>query len=512
MFALSLLLAILSYTVFGLGVFGWLTSKNLIGLTASWLFLVVFYFHNKISLPEMRLRKREWLLVILLLAAAVINILGALGPEIGFDALWYHLTLPKIWLAEHSIRYIPGSVFEYSVMPKLIEPLYAVALSLGNEIWAKLIHFCFGLLILIPLYGLSRKFLGRFMSLLVLVLFYTNLVVGWESVTAYVDLARTFFEILALKLLFDNKPVAASITLGLAITVKFLSLTGLPVFLILLLFRKKSLSELFRFTFFCLLVPLPWWLFSWLTTGNPFYPVFSQPYLNTLIKFDLRDFWILFTQAPDPISPVYIISAPLLFLRSVREKSRGVRLIFLYCGLSLIAWFITPHQGEGRLFLPFLPAFSLLTVFIINACSPLILKYSLIILTLLLSLFSIIYRSAANFKYLPVIIGKQTRQEFLISHLNFSFGDYYDTGNYLAENIPAGKTLLIAGVNNLFYLPDNIHLVHISQITGPLNFNLYDFLLVRYPDSKLIPPENWKIVMTDLKNHTILYRKITPSV
>ena len=124
--------------------------------------------------------------------------MGALGPEIGFDALWYHLTIPKLYLENNSIFYIPGGLLYYSTIPKLTEMLYTAAIALNGEILAKLIHFCFGILTCVALFKLSRLFFSLKISLIAVVIFYSNLVVGWQSITAYVDLARTFFEIMAL--------------------------------------------------------------------------------------------------------------------------------------------------------------------------------------------------------------------------------------------------------------------------------------------------------------------------
>lgn len=36
-------------------------------------------------------------------AFLLIDFFAALAPELGYDALWYHLTLPKIWLMNHQI-------------------------------------------------------------------------------------------------------------------------------------------------------------------------------------------------------------------------------------------------------------------------------------------------------------------------------------------------------------------------------------------------------------------------
>ena len=113
-----------------------------------------------------------------------------------FGTTWI---LPKIFLINHSIFHISGGLLSYSDMPKLTEMLYLAGLAFGDETIAKLIHFSiFKILVLLIIYKISRKFLSRNFSLIATIIFYSNLVVGWESITAYIDLARTFFELMAL--------------------------------------------------------------------------------------------------------------------------------------------------------------------------------------------------------------------------------------------------------------------------------------------------------------------------
>jgi hypothetical protein len=507
MFALSALIGIYSYGIFTLGVLGLLTRNNIIGLTLSWLFISIFYFKDKIKLHLIKLNKYEFFILLLIIFQALINLIGALGPELGFDALWYHLTLPKIWLSEHLIRYLPGAVYKYSVMPKLTETLYAAAISLGNNTLAKLIHYLFGLLILIPLYELSRKFLNRTFSLLVLLFFYTNLIVGWESTTAYVDLVRTFFEVLALKLFISNKYTHSAITLGLAICVKTISLGSLPIFVILLLLRKKTWLFAIRYTLLALLIPMPWFLLASFNTGNPLHPMFSPLYPPDNISLNLKDFWTYFTQNPDPISPLYIITAPLLLIKFTKKWGRGVSEIFLFGFLSLFVWFITPRTGGGRFILPYLPVFSLVAIVIINSLKDIFLKNFLIFLTLTLALTSITYRFIANLKYIPVILGSETEQQFLISHLNYSAGDYYDTDNYLTQKLTKEDNLLVAGINNLYYLPTQIRFTHLSTLPDNYLLSNFNYILVRYPDSDFYPGNNWQIIHMSPITKTILYQK-----
>jgi Gpi18-like mannosyltransferase len=241
MFALAVFIGIYSYGIFLLGILGILTGLNIAGLTLSWLIIFIFYISGKdfrFQISDFRLNRKQTVLFGLLITQLLVNLIGTLGPELGFDALWYHLSLPKIWLMEHLIRFIPGSVYKYSVMPKLAESLYVLPLTFTNEIGAKLIHYIFGVLTLIVTYKIARKYLPLGYRLLTLLLLSGNLVFSWQSITAYTDLARTFFEILALYLFMDKKIIPSAITLGLAVTTKLLSLVSLPIYIILL-FREK---------------------------------------------------------------------------------------------------------------------------------------------------------------------------------------------------------------------------------------------------------------------------------
>jgi len=111
------------------------------------------YFRNKIKISTIQNEFKNLLndklsvfFFIIIVLQVLINLVGVLGPEISFDALWYHLTIPKVFLLNHSIFHIPGNLLYYSDLPKLGELLYIPALSFFNEIAAKFVHFAFGLL------------------------------------------------------------------------------------------------------------------------------------------------------------------------------------------------------------------------------------------------------------------------------------------------------------------------------------------------------------------------------
>lgn len=360
---------------------------------------------------------RSYLLIGILIIQTLVNLVGALGPELGFDALWYHLTIPRIWLAAHRIYFIADPRYYYSVQPKLVDTLFLPALALGNEIWTKLMHFGFSIVTLVVIYKLARKWLKREYSLLACLIFLSNLVVNWQATTAYIDLSRTFFEVLALYCLIDKKICKCGLVLGLAIATKLVAFGSLPIFVILLVLQKASLKNIIVFILLCFIPVLPWLVFAFISTGNPIYPVFSG-YDASSVRH-LTDFITVFTRSADPLSPIYLMLLPLI----IYYHKRLPGMLIVYCGLGLVIWWLTPRTGGGRFILPYLPVFSVLAATTIFNISIPIFKKIAIGITILLAFISIGYRAIANAKFVPVILGQQTKQDFLNKNLNKNFGD-----------------------------------------------------------------------------------------
>ncbi len=481
MFSIAIFIGIYSYLIFLLGLFGLLYKQTIIFVTVLYFVCIYFLIQRSsvkkdiksvhISLPK---RKLSIIFLSLLAIQALINFAGAISPELAFDALWYHLTLPKIYLANHSLVHIPGNLMYYSDMPKLTEMLYTVSFALHSETLAKLIHFVFGILCCVALYKFSRRFFSEIFSLMVVVIFYLNLVVDWESTTAYIDLSRTFFEILALwafVLWQKNKEkkwlIESAVMTGLAISTKLLSLGSLGIFIGLIFYeymiqKKRNVLKVFMnislYLFFALLIPLPWFVFSYIHTGNPMYPFFTNLYpiqvnshlLNPV--YLIKDFWNLFIRADDPISPLYIIYLPIAFY-FYKKFSQESRLIFLYAALALGVWYITPRTGGGRFILPYLPVLSLCLVFVIERIWKIkSYKYLCIILIFFVSSISIVYRGVSTIKCIPYLIGKETKSQFLTKYLNFNFGDFYDTDGYFNKKITSQDVVLLYGFHNLYYV------------------------------------------------------------
>lgn len=523
MVTIAILIGILGYTVFALGLLGLLYPWVLIVLIVSFGAYVVFTFTTK-QIPRFPVfDKKEHALIIIICTQLLIAMIGVLGPEIGFDALWYHLTFPKLYLLHHSISHIPGGLFYYSDMPKLTEMLYTIALSVGDERVAKLIHFLFGVGILIILYRFSKKYMSRLNSLLTVLLFSSNLIVGWEMITSYVDLARTFFELFAFIFIVtwsEKKDIKSlflsAVMLGLAISVKLLALSSLPIFLLIILYIgfqqgrswPKNIKDSLRFGIIVCLIPLPWFLTSYLSTGNPFYPFFSnlykigEGYGSLSFVQLLKETFGIFTTSPDPISPLYLISLPFV-LMTIKNRAAVTTLALIYTVFAVIIWYILPRVGGGRFLLPYLPVLSFLVMYSVSkvekSSSFFPLRKVFIGMIIFYSLFFSGYRLAANSKYLPYITGKESKAEFLSKHLHFSYGDFYDTDGYFTKTITPHDTVLLYGFHNLYYV--DFPFVDASYVKKGNRFN---YIAVQNAD---LPERfrNWNLIYTNALTNVKVY-------
>ncbi|MGI8419350.1 MAG: ArnT family glycosyltransferase [Candidatus Levyibacteriota bacterium] len=542
MFSLAIAIGIYSYLIFFFGLLGLLTKENVTIVTVGWLAILLFIEKKyiilsfrkiksvKFSLKSIFKNKLLSLLAVLIVLQALVNLIGAIGPELAFDALWYHLTLPKLYLLQHSIYHIPGGLLYYSDMPKLGEMLYTGALGIGNEITAKIIHFLFGILISIAIYKIARRIFSPLICLLAVVIFYSNLVVDWESTTAYIDLIRTFFETMSIWGLlnwFETKKVKwliiSALMIGFAVTTKLLAFGTVLILSILILIHyidsrlrgndKESVFHLFIRLFvywlIVLLIPLPWFIFSFIHTGNPVFPFFTHNYEVTPEVFSVfgffKEVWTLFTHASDPVSPIYLLFLPLLFFTFVKFK-KEVKYLVVFSGIAIVVWYFTPRTGGGRFILPYLPAFSIIIAAIVEQITENKKRFGELLPKLLftvivfVSLISLLYRGAANAKYVPVIFGMESKQTFLRNHLNFSFGDFYDTDNYFAKHITQNDRVLTFGFHNLYYI--DFPFVDNSWVQ---RWNKFDYVAVQ--NSRLPARfKNWQLIYKNDKTLVQLYQ------
>lgn len=211
---------------------------------------------------------QRWVLLLIIGLAVLVNLVNAFGPELGFDALWYHLTIPKIYQMWGKVDFIPGGLLYYSAMPRLGEFLYWF-----GDVPAHLVNWFFGIATAVVIYKISKRYLASSYALLATCIFYVTPIIGFMSGSAYVDIIRTFFECLAFYFVISNQQIKAGVALGLAISTKTFAIGSVPILIVVdILLNKKFRNSILIFIL-SFLVGGGWFLWSYLKTGYPFYPI-----------------------------------------------------------------------------------------------------------------------------------------------------------------------------------------------------------------------------------------------
>lgn len=352
-------------------------------------------FDLKNSLLAGTRRERIWIAISILFVA--IAWIGALAPEIEYDALWYHLWLPKLWLAHGAPVDV---VSEYiSLYPLQWELIYGAAFSLGGTVAAKLIHFiCLPLTAMI-VFRLTQRFLPKASPWLAVAILVSVPTVLWEATTAYVDLSLAFFVGLTLYalLIYLNERrtqflLLAGLNLGLALAIKHLALlvwllVTLGLFLHLWWQDRKVVGALKAAILLggtSLLLPLPWYIRSGLASGNPFFPnlyslfgAFPPERWNEISAQGLASFEAHFGLARTPLNlallpwnvtvhaaafggalgPVFLLLLAAYFLR--RPTGTAAKLLALVAGYIAL-WASPISSFQLRFLVPITPLLAVL--------------------------------------------------------------------------------------------------------------------------------------------------------
>jgi hypothetical protein len=267
--------------------------------------------------------QRLWYWLLALWALTLVP--QALAPPgfMDWDGLAEHLAMAKVWLQQGAI--VPLWYDHHSQFPATVQMLYLLGLAFGGPVAAKLFSYLFGLLSLAAVGMLARRHFGRESGAWALAVFAATPLVGWLSIVAYVDLPAVFYCVLGLSFFLDwtrerRTPAAAwsGVCLGLGLAVKMQVLVFWGALLLVGLvgaLRRASArtdqappvrrpsgppdshgpspqgrstgpvgaegvgasvrvvaGQLLAYAGLALAVASPWYVKSWIITGNPVYP------------------------------------------------------------------------------------------------------------------------------------------------------------------------------------------------------------------------------------------------
>jgi hypothetical protein len=338
----------------------------------------------------------SWMWIFSSAVAAGMAFIAALAPEREYDALWYHLEYPRQYLAQGRLVDLPWDYV--SLYPMTWELWFGYGLVFGGQTAATLLHYACLPLISLVVFLTARRFVHSASPWLAVALFVTIPTVLWEASTAYIDLALALYVSLALYALLcylegrqTQWLLLGAVNLGLALASKHLSLIpfGLAGFGLVAALRRQGLGwksvllPAAALGVLAMLPALPWYLRSYLASGNPVFPelywLFGAPaerwdahtqagLQNFLDQFG-RPFslwniltlpWHMTIHAADyhgTLGPLYLILLPFFLL--VRLRS-GLRWLALFVLFYLVLWASPLSSLQMRFVVPLAPILAVL--------------------------------------------------------------------------------------------------------------------------------------------------------
>ncbi len=514
----------LAYLLLGLGLLGYLQARPVLvvlailllgGLTAFrrlWQNLCAVTTKIRCALLTSPVWWLYWFLLLFVLA----SLLVALAPPAGldWDGLAEHLAMAKEWVKAG--RIIPLWYDHHSQFPATLQMLYALALLFPGAVAAKLFHFGFGLMAIGAVFVLTRRHLSGAAAPWAAAVLATTPVFSWLMGAAYVDLPVVACVLLSVHFFLEwissgavRDAALSGLLAGAAMAFKMQGIPYLGLMLLIAVYiawrdgpqKSQRWRAVAFFAIVGLLVASPWYIKSWIITGNPVYPfaynifggkqwsaqqadwyryhqlrfgvgelpprqeLVAMPWYKRIfagprqpLRLLLAPFNLTFNPLPftDPVSPaaaimffsigpLYLIFAPMLLAFSRRPAKLKVLLILF--GLLWVWWLYSMQQS--RYLLPTIALLAPAAAYALHRCTDrkgvlrgtsLTVVATWLVIILLIKIISL--RTT-----LPVVAGTISREQYLTAFLA-----PYPVISYINRHTAPEAKVISYGEVRLFYL------------------------------------------------------------
>ncbi len=302
LFAIGLGTGIWAFLIFSLGNIGLLyPSIGLAFLVLTTLAGIFIYRKQPIftKLPAMKIKSYPFSELALLTAMGfllILNISGALTPELRQDSLQYHVTVPHLYLQYHQIFDIPYLAYHFYSLN--MEMIYTLGMMLDNTLIPKLLHLSMGFMSAILIWRIAKKESSQenTFPLLAAFLFYSLPQSGWMASTAYNENGWMFYGLLAFaawlkweKTRYSRWLCLSALMAGIGMSIKMISFAFYPLIIgawtLLLIIRTKDKPQYKCWIpcgFILFLPLLPWFIRNLIYTGNPVFPLLGNVFPSYL--------------------------------------------------------------------------------------------------------------------------------------------------------------------------------------------------------------------------------------
>jgi hypothetical protein len=431
-------------------------------------------------------------LILLIFIGTLIN---ALTPPTKFDALVYHLALPRHYINMGGFVYTSENMFWG--MPQLVESLYTWTMALGGINTASVIGWATGLVAIAGLtiyiskrLGLTAAWVG---SAAILSGYSTAASLAWGYVDWTALLFGTCFFItmdLWRRKRGDGLLYLAATFVGFAFGTKYSAGIFIPIGFFIILIKlypyvKAVVWKNIVFLCIVLLTASPWLIKNLLATGNPIYPFLFPSGAMTPVRLDLYQvqskwaglvdiFFLPFRATIQgveggsgygaSIGPLLLIFGFLFWFGwSSRSKNeRGtISTAYIVSGVGILIWIIAGQTAslliQSRLYYSLFPALSVLAAAGFLSTQEIKFKRircdrlcsSIIIIVLGLNMIQI-WINVVGQGSLTLLLGLQSNESFLTENLG-----WYQVAMQSINDLPSDKRILMLWEpRSLYCLPD----------------------------------------------------------
>ncbi len=352
--------------VLGIGVLGWLLFfPGVLGVFSPAVFWgamaagVASLFSRMSSLKGLAasrpLKPIDIVLFSVLAIIAAFDLLEAIAPAADADTLAYHFALPRDFIANGEIGFVARAVT--GAIPLLVHMTYAAALATGGELtltlWAAATGWVPGLL----LYALVRRHLNRTWSLVVLALFLTTPAVLYGGGSGQIEIRCAAFALCAVMFLLASEREAsyrvialAGVCAGFFIGAKYYGLIFAGAAGLVVLCHRDGLKRSAIFGSAALVAGLQWYVWNYIHTGDPVFPVLTNMLQLPEIAYWNSEFGKYFSEAmakaelPLDRSITNWLLYPIFSIFNVVKQLEGGR-----TGLGVVSILILPAAAIGIL-------------------------------------------------------------------------------------------------------------------------------------------------------------------
>jgi hypothetical protein len=285
---------LLGWLLFFFGVAGWFLPLPLFSVlgagTCGIYFLLSSTTEKNIKNFSASFDFWHWLLIAGIGFIGLVDLFEGLSPPADGDTLAYHFALPKYFSATGKLEFIPRAVD--GAFPMLAHMTYIPALGLGGERALTLWVMLSGWMTVALVFIIARRNLDLRLSLLTALIFMSTPAVLYGAGSGQVEVRNAGFAIIAafavsqaVKHGLLRYSLLAGLMVGFFMGAKFHGLLFAFACGVVILFQKRWLTHGFVLTGIALVAGGQWYIWTYLHTGDPIYPVLfgTLDYLPTAL-------------------------------------------------------------------------------------------------------------------------------------------------------------------------------------------------------------------------------------